>query len=152
MKLQRHSKILELINENSIETQEELADRLSQNGFEVTQATVSRDIRELMLVKTLTPGGSYKYVTSLPTEEHIKKRHARVFRDGTVSMDYAQNLLVIKTLPGMASAVAAAFDGMQHPESLGSIAGDNIVFCAVKTEDKAVALMHKLKSFISEIK
>ena len=150
MKLQRHSKILELINDHVVETQEDLAELLRKNGFLVTQATVSRDIRELMLTKTLTPDGSHKYVTSMPTAEHVKRRYTRVFREGVIGMDYAQNILVIKTLQGMASGVAAALDAMQNSEAVGSIAGDDIVFCAVKTEEKAIALMNKLKNFIAD--
>ena len=141
MKVKRQSKILELIRENDIETQEMLADLLNKAGFNVTQATVSRDIRELKLTKATMQSGKQKYVATAK-ESSLN----RVFRDGIVSIDYAQNIVVIKTLVGMAMAVAAALDSMENSEIMGTIAGDDTIFCVVKNESKAVKLTENLKA------
>ena len=114
MKVKRQSKILELIRENDIETQEMLADLLNKAGFNVTQATVSRDIRELKLTKATMQSGKQKYVATAKESSFVTERLNRVFRDGIVSIDYAQNIVVIKTLIGMAMAVAAALDSMEN--------------------------------------
>ena len=112
MKTKRQAKILELIKKNNIETQEELSDYLEREGYQVTQATVSRDIRELKLTKVAVNGGRQKYVALMEASEDLSEKYTRVFRDGFVSMDMAQNILVIKTVSGMAMAVAAALDAM----------------------------------------
>ena len=109
MKVSRHAKIIELINQYNIETQEELADRLNNAGFKVTQATISRDIRDLKLTKVASDGGRQKYVVLRPDEGGMSEKYVRVLQDGYVSMDMAQNILVIKTVSGMAMAVAAAW-------------------------------------------
>lgn len=132
MKVKRQSKILELIRENDIETQEMLADLLNKAGFNVTQATVSRDIRELKLTKATMQSGKQKYVATAKESSFVTERLNRVFRDGIVSIDYAQNIVVIKTLIGMAMAVAAALDSMENSEIMGTIAGDDTIFCVVK--------------------
>ena len=146
MKVKRQSKILELIRENDIETQEMLADLLNKAGFNVTQATVSRDIRELKLTKATMQSGKQKYVATAKESSFVTERLNRVFRDGIVSIDYAQNIVVIKTLVGMAMAVAAALDSMENSESMGTIAGDDTIFCVVKNESKAVKLTENLKA------
>ena len=138
MKVKRQSKILELIRENDIETQEMLADLLNKAGFNVTQATVSRDIRELKLTKATMQSGKQKYVATAKESSFVTERLNRVFRDGIVSIDYAQNIVVIKTLIGMAMAVAAALDSMENSEIMGTIAGDDTIFCVVKNESRAV--------------
>ena len=140
MKVKRQSKILELIRENDIETQEMLADLLNKAGFNVTQATVSRDIRELKLTKATMQSGKQKYVATAKESSFVTERLNRVFRDGIVSIDYAQNIVVIKTLIGMAMAVAAALDSMENSEIMGTIAGDDTIFCVVKNESRAVKL------------
>lgn len=145
MKSKRQAKLIELIQHQEIETQGELTHLLAEAGFDVTQATVSRDIRELKLTKVPSAGGSQKYAMSATLDDQSMERLNRVFRDGLVSMDYANNLLVIRTFNGMAMAVAAALDAMRYPEILGSIAGDDVVMCVVKTEEKAIALMEKLR-------
>lgn len=145
MKSKRQSMIHELIQQHEIETQSELTRLLSEAGFEVTQATVSRDIHELRLTKVPSANGNHKYAASAVAESQGMERLSRVFRDGFVSMDYAGNLLVIRTFDGMAMAVAAAIDAMRFPEILGSIAGDDVVMCAVKTQEQAISLMEKLK-------
>ena len=146
MKVKRQSKILELIRENDIETQEMLADLLNKSGFNVTQATVSRDIRELKLTKATMQSGKQKYVATAKESSFVTERLNRVFRDGIVSIDYAQNIVVIKTLIGMAMAVAAALDSMENSEIMGTIAGDDTIFCVVKNESRAVKLTENLKA------
>ncbi|NLJ88108.1 MAG: arginine repressor [Epulopiscium sp.] len=149
MKIKRQSKILELINNYDIETQEELADRLKEAGFEVTQATVSRDIRELKLTKVSNDKGIQKYSVIGKTEQDISYKYIRVFKEGFVSMDIAQNILVLKTITGMAMAVAAAMDAFNYPEIVGTIAGDDTIFCAVRSDEEALKLMEKLNRILN---
>ncbi len=148
MKLERHSKIVELIGKYEIETQEELADRLREAGFKVTQATVSRDIRELRLTKVQTGEGKQRY-TVLHAEENFNDKYIRVLKDGFLSMDMAQNILVIKTVSGMAMAVAAALDALHFHEVVGCIAGDDTIMCAVRSADDAILVMDKLHKLIT---
>lgn len=148
MKIARHTKILELIENYDIETQDELAQRLRAAGFEVTQATVSRDIREMKLTKIATEKGKQKYSAISGTDTEIAERLIRVFKEAVVRMDYAQNIIVIKTLEGMGMAVGVALDNMQNSEILGTIAGDDTVFCVVKTQHQAVSIIEKLYRII----
>ena len=113
MKINRHAKIVELINKYHVETQEELAEYLNQEGFKVTQATVSRDIRDLKLTKVPTKEGKQKYAVHQTMETEMNEKYIRILRDGYISMDLAQNILVIKTVSGMAMAVCAAIDAME---------------------------------------
>lgn len=142
----RHSRIIEIINRFDIETQEELAAKLNESGCEVTQSTVSRDIRELNLTKVVTDGGRQKYAMIVKNESALNEKYARVLRDGFISVDIAQNILVVKTVSGMAMAVAAAIDALKLPDVLGCIAGDDTIFCAVRTADEAYEVMNKLGS------
>lgn len=148
MKVNRHVKIVELVNKYDIETQEELADRLREEGFQITQATVSRDIRDLKLTKVPTDDGRQKYVVLKATENALRDKYIRILKDGFVSMDKAMNLLVIKTVSGMAMAVAAAIDEMQWNEVLGSIAGDDTIMCAVRTVEDASVVMEKIRKLV----
>jgi len=148
LKSQRHCKIIELISKNNIETQEELADTLNQAGFNVTQATVSRDIRELKLTKMSVNGERQKYVILQSKENQMNEKYMRVLKDGFVSMDMAQNILVIKTVPGMAMAVAAALDAMSWFEIVGCIAGDDTIMCAVRTIDDTFIVMKKINKIV----
>ena len=148
MKLERHSKIVELIGKYEIETQEELADRLREAGFKVTQATVSRDIRELKLTKVPMERGGQKYVVLHKTDSNLNDKYIRILRDGFVSMDMAQNILVVKTVPGMAMAVAAALDALHFHEIVGCIAGDDTIMCAVRSVDDTILVMDKLQKLI----
>ena len=150
MKVSRHAKIIELISQNDIETQEELAERLNDAGFKVTQATVSRDIRDLKLTKVSVDGGRQKYVVLKPEEDGMSEKYIRVLRDGYISMDMAQNILVIKTVSGMAMAVAAAVDAMKWKEGVGCIAGDDTIMCAVRSVDETVAVMEKIRKIVSK--
>lgn len=149
MKVSRHSKIIELISQYDIETQEELAEYLNNAGFKVTQATVSRDIRDLKLTKVSVNGGKQKYILHRP-EEGMSEKYIRVLRDGYVSMDMAQNILVIKTVSGMAMAVAAALDAMKWNEVVGCIAGDDTIMCAIRTSEDTVAVMEKIRKIVSK--
>lgn len=148
MKKKRHGRIIELIQKYDIETQEELAGRLRDEGFTVTQATVSRDIRELKLTKVPTAGGKQKYAILKQDDGHMGDKYIRVLRDGFATMDMAQNILVMKTVSGMAMAVAAALDAMKFKEIVGCIAGDDTIFLAVRTVEETQELMEKLNSLI----
>lgn len=149
MKISRQSKIVELINKYDIETQEDLADRLMKDGYNVTQATVSRDIRELKLTKVAVDGGRQKYIVLQKTEPGMSEKYTRVLRDGFVSMDMAQNIMVVKTVPGMAMAVAAALDALQMNSIVGCIAGDDTVLCAIRTTEETVQVMEKLSKLLN---
>ncbi len=150
MKQSRHAKIVELIGKKDIETQEELASCLVEEGFQVTQATVSRDIRELQLSKVSMPGGRQKYVLLKSQESDLSKRLVRVLKEGFESMDLAQNILVIKTVSGMAMAVAAALDAMKWREVLGCIAGDDTIMCASRNVEEARDVMEKIRKIIRD--
>lgn len=149
MKVKRHDKILELIENNDIETQEELCQRLKQSGFDVTQATVSRDIRHLKLTKTVSENGRQKYTIISPSGGDVFDRLIRVFKDSVVKIDYAQNIIVIKTLDGMGMAVGVALDNMNNSEILGTIAGDDTVFCVVRSNEHAEAIMERLYAVLN---
>lgn len=148
MKKDRHEKIIELIEKHDIGTQEELADMLKMDGFHVTQATVSRDIRKLHLSKVPAGNGTQKYVFINRADSHLSDKYIRVLKDGYVSMDMAGNILVLKTVSGMAMAVAAAIDAMQFEEVVGTIAGDDTIMMAVRTVEDNRILMEKLKHLL----
>ena len=149
MKTRRHALIIDLISRYEIETQEELAARLKEQGFHVTQATVSRDIRELKLTKIAIAGGRSKYALMYDDLGSMNEKYLRVLRDGFVSMDMAQNILVVKTVSGMAMAVAAALDKMQWPQIAGCIAGDDTIMCAVRSVDETLEVMGKIRKIVS---
>lgn len=140
----RQSMIIELIQKQEIGTQEELAAILNERGCEVTQSTVSRDIRELNLTKVTGTDGNQKYVLMVRDNTVLNEKYSRVLKDAFLSVAVAQNLLVVKTVAGMAMAVAAAIDSMDIPGVLGCIAGDDTIFCAVKTSAEAYDVMKKL--------
>ena len=148
MKVSRHAKIIELINQYDIETQEELAAKLVENGFNVTQATISRDIRELNLTKIATKGGKQKYAVQSSSDIVSNSKYMRVLNDGIITMDTAGNILVVKTVSGMAMAVAAALDAMQIKEILGCIAGDDTIMCVVKHAEETDRVKEHIESFI----
>ena len=149
MKVRRQSKIIELINKYNIETQEELADLLKEAGYDVTQATISRDIRELKLTKVSVEVGKQKYIVLQNQEAKLSEKYVRVLRDGFLSMDVAQNLIIVKTVSGMAMAVAAAIDALQINGIMGCIAGDDTIMCAVRSTDEAHLAMQKLNKLVS---
>lgn len=148
MKKIRHRKIVEIIQKIDVETQEELAGHLKAAGFSVTQATVSRDIRELQLSKVQAENGKQKYAVLKQDDSHMGDKYIRVLRDGFVSMDMAQNILVLKTVAGMAMAVAAAVDALKFPEVVGCIAGDDTIMMAVRTVEETQNLMEKIHVMI----
>ncbi len=150
MKVNRHAKIVELINKYQIETQEELADYLNQNGFRVTQATVSRDIRDSKLTKVPADNGRQKYAVLQTGQNDLGEKYIRILNDGFLSMDMAQNILVIKTVSGMAMAVAAALDAMKWNEIVGCIAGDDTIMCAVRSVDDTIILMEKIRKLLKK--
>ena len=150
MKTKRQTKMLELIKKHDIETQEELSDYLQKEGYQVTQATVSRDIRELKLTKVAMSNGRQKYAALTEVNEDLSETYTRVFRDAFVSMDMAQNILVIKTVSGMAMAVAAAIDAMHLHEIVGCIAGDDTIMCAVRSVDDTIAVMGRLRKLVED--
>lgn len=149
MKTDRHTRIIELVSEKNIETQEELAELLNQEGFKVTQATVSRDIRQLKLVKVSLKNGKQKYaLNNVHAEEIYSEKCIRILKEAYLSMDSAQNILVIKTVSGMAMAAAAAVDSMKLPGCVGTIAGDDTIMVAVKTVDETHKVMQIIKELI----
>ena len=147
MKTKRHSKIVELINSYDIETQEELAQKLEEDGFAVTQATVSRDIRDLKLSKVVMANGKQKY-SLMPKQDGISEKYVRILREAFVSMDMAQNILVVKTVSGMAMAAAAALDSMQMSEIVGCIAGDDTIMAAIRSVEDTVAVMERIRKLV----
>ena len=147
MKTKRHSKIVELINSYDIETQEELAQRLEEDGFAVTQATVSRDIRDLKLSKVVMANGKQKY-SLMPKQDGISEKYVRILREAFVSMDMAQNILGVKTVSGMAMAAAAALDSMQMSEIVGCIAGDDTIMAAIRSVEDTVAVMERIRKLV----
>jgi transcriptional regulator of arginine metabolism len=147
MKLERHSKIVELIGKYEIDTQEELAERLRESGFTVTQATVSRDIRELKLTKISMDNGRQRYSVMQGQDSHSDK-YIRILHDSFLSMDMAQNILVIRTVSGMAMAVAAAIDALSIPKMVGCIAGDDTIMCAIRSCDDIPAVTEAIEKLI----
>ena len=150
MRYTRQNRIVELISENEVDTQEKLAELLGASGFEVTQATVSRDIKELQLIKTLAPSGRYKY--TLP--EHNKPRQAdrfvKIFKDTILSVACSGNMIVVKTLNGCANAACEAIDSLDFPHILGSLAGDNTVFIVCDDAANAPALAGQFEELLGE--
>lgn len=148
MKKKRHSMILRLISEYDIATQEELLEKLRENGFDATQATVSRDIKELRLVKQMNKNGGYSYVEGKSeTEEYLSKFNV-IFSHSVISSDYAGNMVVIKCHTGMAQAACATFENMQWEGLVGTIAGDDTIFALCRTEDLAVELKESIERMI----
>lgn len=137
MKKRRHAKILEIINSNEVETQEELQNLLVKAGFEVTQATISRDIKELRLVKELSDKGRYFYSTGKKANSESVRRNGGIFGDSIISVEYAMNIVCIKCFPGMAVAVCTAIDSMEWTGVVGTISGDDTIFVLCKTQDFA---------------
>lgn len=148
MKTKRHAKILEIIHSTPVDTQEELLRCLRENGFDVTQATVSRDIKELRLVKALDGNGRYRYTTAKRESDHISSKFHSLFADAVVSIDYAGNMVVIHCLNGMAQAACAAMDSLHWNNLVGTLAGDDTIFCVTKSEASAVDLVSELKKLM----
>ena len=149
MKTRRHAKILELIQERPIDTQEELLKWLRNEKFDVTQATVSRDIKELRLVKNLSPDGKYRYTTGKSDSSDISAKFHMLFSDSVKSIDFAGNMVVIKCFVGMAQAACAALDSMHWEGVVGTLAGDDTIFIVARNENAAISLVSELKKLIS---
>lgn len=148
MKISRHSKILEIIEKSPIETQEELAEELKKSGYNITQATVSRDIKELKLVKVLDENGIYKYASLKEQDSMLNERLVKVFTESVLSIDYAGNMVVVKTFSGAANAAAEAIDVLDFKEVVGTIAGDNNIFVLVRNPENAETVIEKLKKMM----
>ncbi len=149
MKFQRQSHILKLIDEECIETQKELSDRLKASGFDVTQATVSRDIKELRIVKVLDHDEKYRYtVAASDGMSDFSSRFRNIFRESVVSVDHAGHMVVIKTLSGVANAAAAAIDAMSMPHIVGSLAGDDTIFLVIRDESHATELCDDIRNML----
>ncbi len=148
MKTVRQMAILDIIEKNDIETQEELADALRQQGIKVTQATVSRDIKELRLLKVLTPLGTYKYATADKAENGLSERFIRMLSESLLSVAASSNLIVVKTLNGSAGVAGEALDSLHWPEVLGSIAGDNTILLIIRALEEVPAVMARIQDMM----
>ena len=149
MKSKRHEKILELIRDHDIETQEQLLQQLQESGFNTTQATISRDMKELRLVKELTGRGGYRY--TVPAREDSGDqldRLRKIFRECVVSFDTAQNIVVIHTLPGLANAAASMLDNLDVPNLVGTLAGDDTAFLAMRDVDTALDFCREIEAML----
>ncbi len=144
MKKGRQAEIIKIIERQNVETQQELAQLLIEAGFDVTQATVSRDIKALKLSKVPAGNGHQKYVLLRNDEKHLSAKYVNVLKEGFVSMDMAQNILVVKTVSGMAMAVAAAIDNLKYPEIVGSIAGDDTIMMAIRSVEDTKSIMNQI--------
>lgn len=149
MKTRRHAKILELIKEHDIDTQDELLRYLRESGFDVTQATVSRDIKELRLVKTLSRAGKYRYSTGSENISDMSSKFYSLFGDSVLSVESAQNMLVIRCMVGMAQAVCASLDSMHWPAFVGTLAGDDTIFIVCRTEVDAQESQEEFRKLIN---
>ena len=148
MKAKRHAKILEIIRNNSVNPQEELLKLLNESGFGVTQATVSRDIKELRLIKTLDSNGNYHYSAVQQESEDISSKFHTIFADTVTNIDYAGNIVVVKCLPGMAMAACAAMDALRRPNMVGTISGDDTFICIMRDENNSIDLVSELKRMV----
>lgn len=151
MKVQRQSEILQIIQENDIETQDQLLEALEATGLKSTQATISRDIKELHLIKELTANGTYRYVVSeRKTSLNIASRLQTIFQESVTSFEAAQNIVVIKTMPGLAPAACSALDGMKLPNMVGSLAGDDTALLIMRKSDAASQLCDEIKRMLEK--
>ena len=148
VKEKRQRAILDIIANHMIETQEQLLARLNENGFDVTQATISRDIRQLKLTKVPKENGGSRYAVLQNAPSEVGSRYARVLKDAFISVDLAKNILVIKTVSGMAMAAAAAFDEMNWNEIVGCIGGDDTILCVARDDDAALVAAERLKKMV----
>ncbi len=148
MKAKRHAKILEIIRAQSVTTQEELLALLRQEGFSVTQATVSRDIKELRLIKTLGADGGYRYAAVVPEKDNISAQFHSLFADAVQGVEYAGNIVVVRCLTGMAQAVCAAMDSLHWETVVGTLAGDDTFICITKDENRSIGLVSDLRKLL----
>lgn len=149
MKSKRQNKIIEVISGEDVETQDDLVHLLQQAGFQVTQATISRDIKELHLIKIQTDTGIYKYAVNDKKELNDMNVLFRIFKDTVLSIEAAGSIVVIRTLTGSASAAAEVVDGLHIPEVAGTIAGDNTIFVAIRSVDAAAAIVSRFRQMLT---
>ena len=147
MKYKRHEEIKKIVSDYNIETQDELIARLRERGYDVTQATVSRDIREMHLIKVALGANAFKYSMPVYDAQNYSSKYQYIIKETVTSIDTAQNLIIVKTLPGMANAAAAAVDGLGWNEVVGSIAGDDTIFIAMRSYEKATEYADTLTKY-----
>ena len=150
MKVSRHAKIIEIIHSKKVETQEQLAEELKNNGFDITQATVSRDINELKLIKVVNAYGTYSYVTSSQGDSFLSNKLANIFSQTVLYVDHVDKFIVLKTISGAGAAAAEALDSLKFNGIVGTVAGDNTVFILVRKEEDTKEIIHQVKKMISE--
>lgn len=150
MKIARHAKIFEIISNKDIETQEELAEELRKAGINVTQATVSRDIKELKLIKVLSSTGRYRYAAIAPAENMLSDKLVTIFTQTVLTIDFVNNIIVIRTISGSASAAAEAIDSLKWDGIVGTLAGDNTIFLITRSNSKAEEIVGRLKKLMNE--
>ena len=148
MKSQRQAAILDLIARRSVETQEEMAGALRDMGIQVTQATVTRDIRELRLMKVMTADGSYQYVLPTQGERNLSDRFHRMLQESMLDVAASESLVVIKTLSGSANVAAEALDSLEWPEVLGTLAGDNTILMVARSREDAPGVVQRLRELM----
>jgi len=148
MKAKRHAKILEIIHNESVRTQEELQHRLAEHGFTATQATVSRDIREMRLIKVMEGTGMYRYSVAGREDGEVSSKFGSLFSEIAINVDYAGNIVVVKCLAGMANATCASIDALQRVDIVGTISGDDTFLCVMKSENMAIDLASELKKLL----
>jgi len=149
MKIARHSKIIEIIQTKEVETQEQLAEELRSKGFDITQATVSRDIKELKLIKVMNSHGTHKYATIAPEDIFLSNKLVNIFCQTVLYVDHVDNFIVLKTISGSAPAAAEALDSLKFTGIVGTIAGDNTVFILARKEEDTKEIVQKIKKMIN---
>jgi transcriptional regulator of arginine metabolism len=150
MKIARHAKIIEIIQAKEVETQEQLAEELRGTGFDITQATISRDIKELKLIKVMNSHGTHKYATISPEDTFLSKKLVNIFCQTVLYVDHVDKFVVLKTIAGAAPAAAEALDSLKFNGIVGTIAGDNTVFILARGEEETKDIVQKIKKMISE--
>ncbi|MBW9170741.1 arginine repressor [Clostridium estertheticum] len=150
MKISRHAKIIEIIQSKDVETQEQLAQELKNNGFDITQATVSRDIKELKLIKVMNAHGTHIYSTSSPGDSFLSNKLVNIFSQTVLYVDNVDKFIVLKTISGAGAAAAEALDSLKFSGIVGTVAGDNTVFILVRNEEDSKDIIQKVKKMISE--
>lgn len=148
MRYSRQNKILDIISTHEVETQDKLVELLKKSGYKVTQATISRDIKELQLVKTLSPSGRYKYTTSMSPDQPVSDRFAKIFKETIVSVASSGNIVLLKTLSGCGSATGEAVDTLNIPHIIGSIAGDNTLLLVADDPENVPEILSKFNEMI----
>ncbi|WP_291632960.1 arginine repressor [Clostridium sp.] len=150
MKIARHAKIIEIVQDKDVETQEQLAEELKNRGFDITQATVSRDIKELKLIKVMSAHGTHKYATSSPGDSFLSNKLVTIFNQTVLYVDNVDKFIVLKTISGAGAAAAEALDSLKFNGIVGTIAGDNTVFILVRREEDVIEIIQKINKMLNE--